>query len=719
MSRKSKLIMIVMYYITSIYTMTPLIVLYKSYKNINAMAGKMPDIKQAFKLYNKPMELIKIYLTGGVIIPWLILSTAVLIGMVIIYIAARESSTEIYGIDYKKDEGTHGTASWMEEKEAHKILSIGKRDGIILGKINEKTISLPNKSIFNRNVAIFGASGSGKSRRYVRPNIIQMANEGHSIVVTDPKGELYTDMAEYLREKGYDVRCFNLVNMLYSDRWNPLNEIKSDIDAQLFADVIISNTKAVSNKQGGDPFWDRAEQNLLKALTLYVAKEYPEDQRNIASIYNLIAAEEAKKVDETFKRIPQDHPAKMPYNIYKQANDTVRTGVIIGLGTRLQVFQNKLVQELTKESDIDLTKPKKEKCAYFCISSDTDSTFDFLAGLFFSFMFIDLIRYADLHGRGKDVYFLLDEFPNIALIPDFQKKISTMRSRGVHSHVIFQNIAQLKNRYPNDMWQEIIGNCDTRLFLGCTDIMTAEFVCDILGTTTVGKITHTKQAGLEGLLDYGKIARTSGERNLLNPDEILRLHNDNAIVMLRGQKPLMIEKLDYSEMKESKKLKPRPIISYEYEWSKEIKEIIKKQEQKREEKKNNNNKAAETENKEVIIEETIKDEDKDINTVQNKNEIPAIKDTTTEQEENGQATKTAKEENIGLETQTIIQNDSNNDNDNDIKEQKKENIKNYIETPIEKLLNTTNQQNEINDDKKESLKKITELEKKDIFFMGN
>lgn len=395
------------------------------------------------------------------------------------------------------------------------------------------------------------------------------------MIITDPKGELFKDMAQFLRDRGYNVRLFNLVNMIYSDRWNPLDVVVDDIDAQTFADVIIANT-AVAATKSGDPFWERAEQNLLKALALYVAKEYPPEERNLASVYSLLAHPEPRKIDMIFKSLPKDHPAKMPYNIYSQANETVRTGVVIGLGTRLQVFQNKLVQKLTEVSDIDLELPGKEKCAYFCIISDMDSTFDFLASLFFSFLFLKLIRYADMYGKNgqcsPNVYFLLDEFPNIGAIPDFTKKLATMRSRGVHSSIVFQNIAQLKNRYPHDAWQEIIGSCDTKLFLGCTDVATAEFVSALLGTATVEAHSRTKEAGLEGIFDFGRVTTSAQKRNLLNPDEIIRFNPEEAILILRGQKPLQIRKMPYTQHPLAKFVKPIPVSSYTPEWSKEFRE---------------------------------------------------------------------------------------------------------------------------------------------------
>jgi type IV secretion system protein VirD4 len=486
---------------------------------------------------------------------------------VFVFLIAYAARAKESGVQYIPDVGTHGTAGFMTAEEMKKVLNVGSWSGIIFGEFNGKVLSLPPGAYFNRHVAVFGASGSMKSRAYVRTNILQMSKEGHSMILTDPKGELARDTAKYLEEMGYTVRVFNLVNMTRSDRWNPISEVTSDVDAQTFAEVVIANTKIPGTK-GSDPFWDRAEQNLLKALVLYVVNEYPENERNLASVYAVLAKSDRKQIDSLFSKLPYDHPAKMPYNIYAQANDTVRTGVVIGLGTRLQVFQNQLVGELTSTSDIDLVLPAKEKCAYFAVFPDTDSTFDFLAGLFFSFLFIKLMRYADLNGGTgeKQVYFLLDEFPNIGAIPDFTKKISTMRSRGLHCSIIFQNIAQLKNRYPNDAWQEIIGNCDSRLFLGATDVMTAEFVSSLLGKSTVRTINTRKKAGMAGIFDFGDISFGTSSRNLFNTDEILRLPHDSAILILRGQKPLIVKKLDYTKHPLSRRLKPEPIT--EREWAK-------------------------------------------------------------------------------------------------------------------------------------------------------
>ena len=283
---------------------------------------------------------------------------------------------------------------------------------------------------------------------------------GESLIITDPKSELYESMSAYLENEGYVVKAFNLVNPENSDSWNCLGEINGqETMAQIFADVIIQNTG--SGK--GDHFWDNAEMNLLKALVLYVDQGFPPEARNIGQVYKLLTMSSEKELNSLFDLLPVSHPAKVPYCIYKQASDTVRSGVIIGLGARLQVFQNKLIRQITSYDEIDLTLPGKQKCAYFCITSDQDSTFDFLSSLFMTFIFIKLVRYADKYGEeGKlpvAVHILADELANTGAILELNKKISVIRSRNLSISCIFQNLPQMQNRYPYNQWQEIIGNC--------------------------------------------------------------------------------------------------------------------------------------------------------------------------------------------------------------------------------------------------------------------
>jgi len=471
--------------------------------------------------------------------------------------------------------GTYGTAGFMTEKEMTQVLestsSVKHTEGIILGKIDGKTICLPANSAFNRNIAVYGASGSMKSRAFARNMVLQSVKRGESLFLTDPKSELYEDMSQYLRDNGYNVKVFNLIHPEHSDSWNCLAEIEgNELMAQIFSDVIIKNTGSLK----GDHFWDNSELNLLKALVLYVEQGYPAKSKNIGEVYKLLTLKSEKELNALFEVLPVSHPAKAPYYIFKQAADSVRGGIIIGLGSRLQVFQNKQICQITQFDEIDLELPGKEKCAYFVITSDQDSTFDFLVSLFFSFVFIKLVRYADAHGSGGrlpvPVHIIGDEWCNAAgAVFDFCKKISTIRSRNISISILFQNIAQLKNRYPNDQWQEILGNCDCQLFLGATDEMSARYVSDRSGEIGVTVSSKAKMLGTYRVSNYTPEYRETvsiGKRKLLTPDEVLRLPINQALVIIRGQKVLKVDKFDYTLHPESHKLKPAKASEYTPAW---------------------------------------------------------------------------------------------------------------------------------------------------------
>ena len=314
--------------------------------------------------------------------------------------------------------------------------------------------------------------------------------------------------------------------------------------------------------------------NLLKALVLYVDQGFPPEGKYIGQVYKLLTMNSEKELNSLFDLLPVTHPAKAPYNIFKQASDTVRSGVIIGLGTRLQVFQNRLIRDITSYNEINLAQPGREKCAYFCITSDQDSTFDFLSSLFMSFVFIKLVRFADKYGEGGrlpvPVHILADELANGGCtIADLTKKISTIRSRSLSISCIFQNLPQMQNRYPLNQWQEIIGNCDTQLFLGCTDEMTAEFISNRSGEVSVAVSTQAKQLNTWRVSDYTPEYREThsvGKRKLLTPDEVLRLPLDEALIILRGQKVLKVEKFDYTLHPESRKLRTCRACDHVPEW---------------------------------------------------------------------------------------------------------------------------------------------------------
>lgn len=489
------------------------------------------------------------------------------------------------------DSGSYGTAGFMTDKEMQQVLQsvdVKNTDGIILGRRGNKAICLPADTRMNRNIAVYGASGSMKSRAFVRNMALQAVKRGESVIITDPKSELYEDMAGYFSANGYAVRVFNLIRPENSDSWNCLGEINGDeLMAQTLCDTIIKNTTTGKS----DHFWDNSELNLLKSLALYVSLSYPEGSKNMGEVYHLLCDKTEPELSAIIEKLPPGHPARAPYNIYKQAGESVRGGIIIGLGSRLQVFQNEKIRKITSFDEIDLEMPARKKCAYFCITSDQDSTFDFLSSLFFSFLFIKLVRYADAHGKNGrcdvPVDFILDEFPNAGTIVDFKKKISTIRSRAISVAVIFQNLAQMQNRYPDNVWQEIIGNCDTQLALGCTDELTAKFISERTGDITIGITSTAKTLSSWQVSNYTPEYRESsgyGRRKLMTMDEVLRMPLEKELLIIRGQKVLMLDKFDYTLHPESGKLVKCRASEYIPQWrSNEILTEKARQEQEKQE----------------------------------------------------------------------------------------------------------------------------------------
>lgn len=462
------------------------------------------------------------------------------------------------------NKGTYGTAGFMTKKEMKGVLDlvsdIRKHHGIILGELDGQVLCVPEDTRFNGNIAVYGASGSKKTRAFCVNMILQCAARRSSLVITDPKSELYEKTSEYLRNKGYTVRVFNLVTPSASDSWNCLAEIEGkELMAQLFCDVVIKNT----GSEKGDHFWDNAELNLLKALVLYVSNNYPPEKQNIGEVYQLLAMSSEKELNALFDVLPVGHPAKAPYSIFKQSSENVRGGVIIGLGSRLQVFQNQDIRNITAYDEIDLELPGQQPCAYYCITSDQDSTFDFLSSLFLSFIFIKLVRYADEQCPNGElpvpVHVLGEELCATGVIPDLSRKISVIRSRRVSLSAVFQNLAGLQNRYPYNQWQEILGNCDVQLFLGCTDALTAQFISDRTGEASISVTSKAKQLGTWRISNYTPEYRETsgvGRRKLMTMDEVLRMDTDKALVIIRGKNVLEVDKYDYSKHPEAKKLRP-------------------------------------------------------------------------------------------------------------------------------------------------------------------
>ena len=370
------------------------------------------NINKYFLVLEKCFE-IKIHLDTKIYM--LICSVFALISILIvidILLIFKKKTNENKGINIKPEDGTHGTANWMNEKEMTEILSFDK-PGIILGKYNNRFVKLPFDSYFNKNICVFGSSGSLKTIGFLLTNLLELSIYKKSIIVTDPKGEIYRKTSSYFKKIGYTVKVLNLKDMKNSDRWNPLQENENIADVQTSSNVIISHTQRKG--KSGDEFWPRAEENLLKAFEFYLL-ETISDKNNLTNVYKNIASGDIGEIDKIFKRLPQESPARMSYNIFASGSDTIKASVITGLGTRLQMFQNEYLQKLTNETDIDLVLPGKIPCIYYIITNDMESSSDFLASLFYTFLFIKLVRYADstLTGRCEnEVFFFLDEFANL------------------------------------------------------------------------------------------------------------------------------------------------------------------------------------------------------------------------------------------------------------------------------------------------------------------
>ena len=504
----------------------------------------------------------------------------ILFGAVAGLIVWRGSGKEAY--DERNFEvsskGTYGTAGFMDEEERAQVLqsekSFEKVDGVIFGRNlqDEKIISLPVEYRLNRNFAVCGSQGSMKSRAFARVMALQCIRRGESVYLTDPKSELYEDLSFYFRESGYTVKQLNLIQLEHSDAWNCLGEIDDGSLIDVFCDVVIRNTT-----DKFDHFYDNTEMDLLKALCLYVFHEYPPEKRTFPEAYKLLINKSVDMLDAIFDRLPTHHPARGPYQLFAKA-EKVKGNAVLGLGTRLQIMQNKLVQQITSHDEIDLSLPGREKCAYFCITSDQDSTFDMLATLFTSFLSIKLVRYAD---RTKErrlpvpVQFILDEFPNLGVVPDFKKKLATARSRGIGMSILFQNIPQLQNRYPDNQWEEILGGCDFSIFLGCNDMTTASYYSDRTGEITVSVSSIRKSYYTIRATDYVPEYTEStslGKRMLLLPDEILRFPLDQGLLIIRGQKVCRFRKMDYLEHPDSQYMKLEKVEEHIPEWFKDWKQ---------------------------------------------------------------------------------------------------------------------------------------------------
>lgn len=402
----------------------------------------------------------------------------------------------------------------------------------------------------NCNVLIIGGSGTGKSRFCVKPNMLQ-AN--CSYVITDPSGELLETMGTYLKNIGYEVRVFNLVQMEHSNCYNPFHYIRNEQGVLTMINALIQNTTPKGANKG-DPFWEKAETALLQACCFYLQSECNPEDRNFSNVMKLLrccsAVEGREDEDSTLDIMMNDlkeknpeHIAVLSYAVFKSAGGgKTAQSILISCQTRLQTFNLTAIKNLTNTDNIDLGSLGDRKTALFCTTSVNDSAFNFLVSLMYTQLFETLYYHAETECKGMrlpvHVRFLLDEFANIGTIPEFSQKLATMRKYEISCTIIIQALSQLKAMYKDD-WEVLVGNCDSCIFLGGSDATTLEYISKKLGKQTIRSINNNRSYGRQG--SYSMSYNKTG-RELMTTDELAVMNNDNCIVFIRGLYPFFTRK---------------------------------------------------------------------------------------------------------------------------------------------------------------------------------
>ncbi|MCI8399243.1 MAG: type IV secretory system conjugative DNA transfer family protein [Oscillibacter sp.] len=495
------------------------------------------------------------------------------------------------GFDILPD-ATHGSSGFLTKKEMAEFLEIGSArevQGMMLGKIKTRPDDLDKYASYaahrmipgdNNNLLCIGAPGSGKSRGFIIPFLIGCAQRGESVFVTDPKGELFEKLSPYFTEKGHYVKAVNFLDMAHSDGWNCLYSLDKETQlVQTVANTIIQNT---SGAKEADDFWSRAELNLLMALIHYVCNLkddhgnlLPIEQRGLGDVYQLLANKSINDINRLLAALPPEHPAKGHHGLFLKARENLWGNIAIGLGNRLAIFQNKLVDAITRNHDVDLLLPGQKPCAYFVIISAQDSAYRFLSSLFFSLAFPRLSDYARLHGRNGRlpvlVNFCLDEYCNIGYMEGIADSLNSIRGFNMSCQVVVQSLSQWQEKYPGKEWENQLATFDQTLYMGCNDLTSAEYISKKCGKVTIS-VTNN-QMPLMPLVSpvytstrpYSQ-TRSSTQRDLMLPDEILRLDRRQCIALFQGRKPALLYKLAPEELPDYNTLKPCKVIDYTPEW---------------------------------------------------------------------------------------------------------------------------------------------------------
>jgi type IV secretion system protein VirD4 len=457
----------------------------------------------------------------------------------------------------------YGSARWGTKKDIEPYIDDKFQNNVILTQTEYLTMnSRPKNPKYarNKNVMVVGGSGSGKTRFYVKPNLMQMHS---SYVVTDPKGTIVIECGKMLERNGYDIKVLNTINFKKSMKYNPFAYLRSEKDILKLVQTIIANTKGEGEKAGED-FWVKAEKLYYTALIGYIFYEAPREEKNFATLLDMIDASEVREDDENYKnpidhlfdaleRKDPTHFAVKQYRKYKLAAGKTAKSILISCGARLAPFDIKELRELMSEDDLALDTIGDKKTALFVIISDTDDTFNFVVSIMYSQLFNLLCDKADdVYGGRLPVHvrFLLDEFANIGLIPKFEKLIATIRSREISASIILQAQSQLKAIY-KDHADTIVGNCDSMIFLGGKEKTTLKELSETLGKETIDLYNTSENRSNQK--SFGLNYQKTG-KDLMSQDEITVMDGGKCILQLRGVRPFLSDKYDITKHKNYKLL---------------------------------------------------------------------------------------------------------------------------------------------------------------------
>lgn len=451
--------------------------------------------------------------------------------------------------NYRRGE-EHGSARWGDARQICKKYSQKPYSQNILLTQNFRISLDTHKHRRCLNILVVGGSGAGKSRGFALPNIMQCCC---SMVITDPKAELLRKTGGLLEKTGYEVRVFDLINPDTSFCYNPFEYVHDDKDVLRLISNLIQNTTP-KGSQSSDPFWEKSETALLQALMLYLLHEAPPEEQNFAMIMEMLGSAQVKEEDEDyespldilFDRLEMRDPdsiAVKQYHICKQAAGKTAKSILISVGVRLAAFNLPQIAKLTNTDELDLSSMGERKVALFCCIPDADTSLNYLVGMIYSQLFQTLYYMADrVHGGALPVPVncIMDEFPNVSLPNEFEKILATCRSRSIYCSIIIQNMSQLKALF-KDSWESLVGNCDEFLYLGGNEKETHKYVSELLGKETIDTNTYGQTKGKSG--SYSTNFQQSG-RELLQPDEVRMLDNQNALLFIRGERPILDAKYD-------------------------------------------------------------------------------------------------------------------------------------------------------------------------------